>query len=92
MSSKPSHSLKNKRTCRSRPTFIPIASAPAHADAKRPARDMPQIQYSEKYYDDIYEYRWVNHVASRVGAARIDSKRCLVKRCDGRDTCGLTDE
>lgn len=44
---------------------------------------MPQIQYSEKYYDDIYEYRWVNHVASRVGATdfRIDSKRCLVKRC-----------
>ena len=24
---------------------------------------MPQIQYSEKYYDDIYEYRYTLHPA-----------------------------
>ena len=28
------------------------------------ALDMPQIQYSEKYYDDVYEYRCVYRVAS----------------------------
>lgn len=31
---------------------------------------MPQIQYSEKYYDDIYEYRCVRRVARVVVSAR----------------------
>lgn len=31
---------------------------PAHRPARsNAARAMPQIQYSEKYYDDVYEYR-----------------------------------
>lgn len=35
---------------------------PSHADAR--ARDaMPQIQYSEKYYDDENEYRCARSVA-----------------------------
>jgi len=33
---------------------------------------MPQIQYSEKYYDDIYEYR----------CARARSRRRFVRRPD----------
>jgi hypothetical protein len=30
---------------------------------------MPQIQYSEKYYDDVYEYRYAPRAARRARAA-----------------------
>ena len=36
----------------------------------RPHISMPQIQYSEKYYDDVYEYRYA-HSSSRERAIGI---------------------
>tara|TARA_B110000238_G_scaffold84212_2_gene92598 strand:+ start:71 stop:325 length:255 start_codon:yes stop_codon:yes gene_type:complete len=31
--------------------------------------NMPQIQYSEKYYDDVYEYRYARILARRFPAS-----------------------
>jgi len=38
----------------------------------RGQHNMPQIQYSEKYYDDIYEYRYVR-IRVRRFPARLDA-------------------
>jgi len=43
---------------------------------------MPQIQYSEKYFDDIYEYRWAALYARRhLASSRSD---CLHLPANGQ--------
>ena len=43
---------------------------------------MPQIQYSEKYYDDIYEYRYVR-IRVRRFPARLDALIVLLHATNG---------
>lgn len=39
---------------------------------------MPQIQYSEKYFDDVYEYRWAEVSSCRQKASpHEDPNACL---------------
>ena len=43
---------------------------------------MPQIQYSEKYYDDVYEYRYAR-IRPRRFPARLDALFDLLHATNG---------
>ena len=66
--------LRRSKANPSCPAFFEFEVEPPHGDywyttphtppPRRPhLTEMPQIQYSEKYYDDIYEYRYTLHPA-----------------------------
>ena len=58
-------------------TTPPHTRLPCAADT---SHEMPQIQYSEKYYDDIYEYRY-QHTAAFTRRDPREKKKRVFKVC-----------
>ncbi|CAN6285687.1 unnamed protein product, partial [Urochloa humidicola] len=60
---------------------IPLHSAPREVDREVVVVDMGQIQYSEKYFDDTYEYR---HVVLPPEVAKLLPKNRLLSENEWR--------